>query len=77
MNQSKFKKLLDQKGYSYTVDKSQIIVTHDGYVNLESVTSLPDNVTFKNHGHIDLRSVTSLPEGVTFVKSETDGTGKK
>ena len=66
MNQTEFKGLLDRKGYLYTVDKSQIIVTHQRGVNLRSVTSLPDNVTFKNYGGVYLRSVTSLPDNVTF-----------
>ena len=41
-------------------------VTHQGYVNLESLTTLPDSVKFNNQGDVDLENLTHLPESVQF-----------
>jgi hypothetical protein len=40
--------------------------SNQGYVDLRSLTSLPEGMTFSNQGSVDLRSLTSLPEGMTF-----------
>jgi hypothetical protein len=68
MTQEEFIKILDKKRYSYEIEGDRIVVTEDGYVWLESLTSLPPGVEFKNGGYVDLRSdsLTSLPPGVEF-----------
>ena len=37
-----------------------------GYVDLRSLTTLPEGVKFENMGYVDLRSLTTLPEGARF-----------
>ena len=66
MTREEFIKVLDEKGYSYEIEGDRIIVTHNWHVDLQSLTSLPPGVEFKNGGDVDLRSLTSLPPGVVF-----------
>ena len=66
MTQEEFIKVLDEKGCSYKIEGDKIIVTYRGSVFLESLTSLPPGVVFKNEGGVDLRYLTSLPPGVEF-----------
>jgi hypothetical protein len=42
------------------------VVNDEGDVDLESLTSLPPGVEFRNEGWVDLDSLTSLPSGVEF-----------
>jgi hypothetical protein len=66
MTQEEFIKILDKKGYSYKIEGDRIVVTYEGNVDLESLTSLPPSVVFKNGGAVDLEGPTSLPPGVVF-----------
>lgn len=70
MTREEFIKVLEGNGYSsYEIVGDKIVVTHvtrGGYVNLDSLTSLPPGVEFRNRGHVYLRSLTSLPPGVEF-----------
>ena len=66
MTQEAFIKVLDKKDYSYEIEGDRIIVTYRGRVFLESLTSLPPGVEFKNGGSVFLKSFTSLPPGVEF-----------
>ena len=52
----------DSGGYTHVTDRK-------GYVDLSSLTTLPENTTFSNSGSVDLRSLTTLPENTTFSNS--------
>ena len=67
MTNEEFIEVLDEKGYSYKIKGDSIVVTHKGEVNLESITSLPPVLKFKNRGYVSLKSLTSLHPGVWFV----------
>jgi hypothetical protein len=66
MNIKEFTKHLDKRGYQYTLRGNQITVINQGYVDLESLTSLPEGIKFENQGGVYLESLTSLPEGIKF-----------
>jgi hypothetical protein len=69
MTQEEFIKVLDKKGYSYEMMGDSVVVNggdSEGVVYLESLTSLPPGVVFKNEWDVNLRSLTSLPRGVEF-----------
>ena len=66
MTRSGFIRLLEKKGYSYEIGGDKIVVTHKGVVYLDSITSLPSGVVFKNEGGVNLPTLTSLPPGVVF-----------
>jgi hypothetical protein len=66
MTQEEFIKVLDKQGYSYDIEGDKIVVTHDRNVWLNSLSSLPPGVEFKNGGSVDLDSLTSIPPGVVF-----------
>ena len=66
MTQEEFIKVLDKKRYSYEIEGDKIVVTHGGFVYLESLTSIPPGVAFKNDGDVYLNALTSLPPGVEF-----------
>ena len=57
MTQEAFIAILDEEGYSYKIEGDKIVVTHNGYVDLRSLTSLPPGVEFRNGGDVDLRSL--------------------
>ena len=57
---------LKGKSYSYEIEGDKIIVTNNGYVSLNSLTSLPPGVEFKNKGVVYLSALTSIPPGVEF-----------
>jgi hypothetical protein len=59
MTNEEFIKILDKKGYSYEIEGDKIIVTHDWDVYLESLTSIPPGVEFKNGGGVHLGSLVS------------------
>ena len=71
MTQKAFIKILDEKGYSYEIEGDKVVVTHEGDVGLDALTSIPPGVEFKNRGYVDLSALTSLPPGVVF-KNEGD-----
>jgi hypothetical protein len=66
MTREAFIKVLDEKGYSYEKRGNKIVVTHEGHVELESLTSLPSRTEFRNRGYVYLDSLTSLPSDVVF-----------
>jgi len=66
MTQKEFIKVLDKKGYSYKIEGDRVVVTHKGDVFLDSLTSLPPGVEFRNGGYVSLHSLKSLPPGVVF-----------
>jgi len=66
MTREEFIEELPDKGYYYKIEGNKIVVTHKGYVDLRSPTSLPPGVEFKNGGSVDLRSLTSLPPDAVF-----------
>ena len=66
MTQEAFIKVLNKEKYSYKIEGDKIVITHEGYVNLIALTSLPPGVVFKNRGGIYLIALTSLPPGVEF-----------
>ena len=57
MTQEKFREVLDEKRYSYEMEGNKIVVTSNGYADLNALTSLPPGVEFKNRGHINLKSL--------------------
>ena len=63
-----FCKTLKKLGYKFQVRKTGkiIIIKSNGYVYLESLTTMPDNVQFNNHGFVYLRSLTTMPDNVQF-----------
>jgi hypothetical protein len=73
MTREEFIEVLDDKGYSYGMEGDKIIVTGKGDVWLESLTSLPPGVVFRNGGHVNLRELTSLPPGVVFENGGSYG----
>ena len=58
--------ILENKGYSYKLSGGTVAVTHNGDVDLSSLTTLPEGVKFENHGYVYLSRLTTLPEGVRF-----------
>ena len=66
MTQEAFIKILDKKRYSYEIEGDKIVVTHKGGVILDSLTSIPPGVEFRNNGRVILDSLTSLPPGFEF-----------
>ena len=66
MTQEEFIGILDNEGYSYEIEGDKIIITGDGDVDLDDLTSLPPGVVFRNEHTVDLDDLTSLPPGVEF-----------
>jgi hypothetical protein len=74
MTREEFIGILKEKRYSYKIEGDKIVVTYegsleimnDGSVYLDSLTSLPPGVVFKNRGSVYLKSLTFLPPGVEF-----------
>jgi len=65
-SQEKFIKKLKREDYSYGIEGDKVVVTDRRSVDLESLTSLPPGVVFKNKSYVNLESLTSLPPGVEF-----------
>ena len=71
MTQKEFIEVLNKNGYSYKIEGDLIVVTYkNNTVDLESLTSLPPGVEFRNGGYVVLPSLTSLPSGVVFKNGE-------
>jgi hypothetical protein len=66
MTQEEFIEELKKRSYSYEMEGDEILVTHQGWVNLPSLESLPPGVRFENRGWVNLSSLKSLPPGVRF-----------
>jgi hypothetical protein len=65
MTREEFIKVLDEKRYSYEIEGDKLVVI-GGYVDLNSLASLPPGVEFRNEGGVYLESLTSLSPGVVF-----------
>jgi len=71
-SQEKFIKKLKREDYSYEIEGDNIVVTHKWSVYLDSLTSLPSGVVFRNEGYVNergdvyLNALTSLPPDVEF-----------
>jgi len=66
MTQEEFVQELKKGGYSFRRVGDEILVTHQGDVNLSSLESLPPGVRFENKGDVGLPSLESLPPDVRF-----------
>ena len=66
MTREAFIKQLDKKKYSYEIEGNKIVVANENTVYLNTLTSLPPGVEFRNKDHVDLQSLKSLPPGVVF-----------
>ena len=66
MTQEEFIKELDHEDYSYEIEGDKIVVTCEGNVWLDDLTSLPLGVEFRNGGFVTLEALTSLPPDVVF-----------
>ncbi len=66
MTRDEFIKILDEKGYSYKIEGDKIVITYESLVDLDSLTSLPPGVEFKNEGTVNLSSLKILSPGVKF-----------
>ena len=66
MTREEFIEVLDDKLYSYKMEGNKVTVTHERYINLNSLKTLPPGVVFRNEGDVALGSLTSLPSGVEF-----------
>jgi hypothetical protein len=58
MTREEFIEVLDEKRYSYRIEGNKIVVTSRMGVNLDSLTSLPPGVEFKNGGSVNLKLLT-------------------
>ena len=61
-----FLECIENKGIQYEFKDNKIIICSMGSVDLESLTTLPEGVVFRNKGYVNLKSLTTLPEGVVF-----------
>ena len=66
MTREEFIKVLEEKGYSYEMERNKIVVTHEGTVYLNSLETLPSGVEFRNGGYVFLDSLKTLSPGVEF-----------
>jgi len=66
MTRDQFIKVLEKKGYSYRIEGKNLVVDYKGDVSLDSLTSMPADVQFKNEGNVSLDRLKSLPAGVQF-----------
>ena len=66
MTREEFISILDEKGYSYEIEGDKIVVTEDGHVYLDALTSIPPGVKFNTKGNVYLTSLTSISPGVEF-----------
>ena len=74
MTQEEFIKVLKRDGYSYDIEGDKIVVLGVD-IWLESLTSIPSGVVFKNKWGVDLRSLTSISPGVVFNNGGYIGLG--
>jgi hypothetical protein len=66
MTQEEFIEELKKRSYSYEIEGDEIVVTHQGDVNLSSLERVPPGVRFENQGSVWLNSLESLPPGFRF-----------
>jgi hypothetical protein len=73
MTQEEFIKKLKREDYSYEIEGDKVVVTDEGSVYLNSLTSLPPGVVFNNEGYVNLGSLTSISPGVVFKNKGDEG----
>jgi len=69
MTKEEFIKVLNNLNYNYGRLEGKITIEGCGYhtiASLNSLTSIPPGVVFKNLGDVQLNSLTSLPPGTEF-----------
>jgi len=66
MTREEFIFILIDKGYPYKIEGNKVVVTREGYVYLDNLTSLPPDVEFKNGQDVYLHSLLSISPGVVF-----------
>jgi hypothetical protein len=66
MTQEEFEQELKKGEYSFRRVGDEILVTHQGSVNLSSLERVPPGVRFENQGWVSLNFLKSLPPGVRF-----------
>ena len=66
MTREEFIAELKGKSYSYEIEGDKIIVTNNGYVSLNSLTSLPPGVELKNKRVVKYIPNTNKPPCVEF-----------
>ena len=70
MTQKEFIEILKEKEIKYKINGDSVVITRDqGFVYLNSLTSLPENTKFTNNGSVYLSGLTSLPESTKFNNS--------
>jgi len=71
---TELEKLLKEKQYKFYKKNGVVIVTHQGNVDLESLTSITTDIKFENQGNVDLRSLTSITtRGMELSLKHVDG----
>ena len=73
MTREEFIKVLNNLNYNYDTLYGKITIVGCGYhttAYLNSLTSIPPGVVFKNLGQVQLNSLTSLPPGTEFRNGE-------
>ena len=68
MTREEFKKILDDKGYSYREEGDKIVITHieDVWLGYANITTIPPGVKFQNGGYVSLNFVEILPSNTLF-----------
>lgn len=69
MTKEEFIEELDKKGYSYEIEGDKVVVNGGdglGHIYLDTLTTIPSGVEFRNKGYIILNALTSIPSGVEF-----------
>ena len=66
MKKEEFIEVLKRNNYLYEIQGDKIIVTHDGYVDLGFLETIPPGVEFRNRGSVDLSDLKTIPPGVEF-----------
>jgi hypothetical protein len=65
MTQEEFIEILKERGYSYKIEGGRIIIYKEN-VYLNSLTSIPPDVEFRNEWNVYLSNLTSIPTGLVF-----------
>ena len=66
MTREEFIEALDRRGYSYEMEGDNIVITHNGNLNLFPLKTLLPGVRFENEWNAYLNSLETIPPGVGF-----------
>lgn len=75
MTREEFIEALEQEGFRFEINGDRIIIYggpyewNPGFIDMEGITSIPDNVEFMNEGDLNLNSLTKIPKGTEFINS--------